>query len=143
MRPPAITSKTFLVIIVAWLLPSMVLGQSVESSGNPETSPSGNAPQVSDESIPSVEPTPAFSVKSEVPPHAAVEPSTISPPPFHGPNSSMMGVGGLMGNPHLGHMPVLTDYRVIWLPEQPVRGQPTDLWMLRQDISLIAPIWQD
>jgi hypothetical protein len=48
-----------------------------------------------------------------------------------------------MGSPILGHMPFLADYRLIWLPEQPVRGQPSDLWMLRQDMSLMTPIWQD
>jgi hypothetical protein len=67
----------------------------------------------------------------------------INPPPFDGPTPSMLGAGGLMGSPILGHMPVLADYRAFWIPQEGVHGQATDLWLLRQDISLIAPVWQD
>jgi hypothetical protein len=54
----------------------------------------------------------------------------------------MMGGPGLLGGPLTGHMPVMSSYRILWEPEQPVRGQPTDLGVVRQDLHFLAPLWQ-
>jgi hypothetical protein len=40
-------------------------------------------------------------------------------------------------------MPVRADYRVLWIPEQHVQGQPTNLGLVQQDFSFAVPLWQD
>ena len=49
----------------------------------------------------------------------------------------------LFFNGDLGKMLPRADYGVTWLPEQKVQGQPTNLGFVRQDFSLIHPIYQD
>jgi hypothetical protein len=46
-------------------------------------------------------------------------------------------------NPLVGHMQDRADYRVIWFPNEPVAGQPTNLGYVQQDLSLALPCWQD
>jgi hypothetical protein len=45
-------------------------------------------------------------------------------------------------NPVVGHAPLRTEYRAIWLPSQPVGGQPTNLGYVQQDVSVSFPLWQ-
>jgi hypothetical protein len=45
--------------------------------------------------------------------------------------------------PFTGQPPVLATYRVLWIPDQPVRGQATDLSLVRQDFTFTAPTWHD
>ena len=35
------------------------------------------------------------------------------------------------------------NYSAVWYPDQPVRGQNTDLGVVRQDFSLSMPVWHD
>ena len=39
-------------------------------------------------------------------------------------------------------MLIRSDYRITWLPDQPVSGQPAELGMLQQDFSLTGPLVQ-
>jgi hypothetical protein len=48
-----------------------------------------------------------------------------------------------MMSPTVGNMPLRADYRVLWFPQQPVSGQPTNLGMVQEDFSFAAPLWQD
>ena len=34
-------------------------------------------------------------------------------------------------------------YRVLWMPDQPVSGQPAYLGMAAQDLSLMFPVWRN
>ena len=45
-------------------------------------------------------------------------------------------------NPVVGFAPIRTDYRVTWLPAEPVVGQPTNLGYVQQDFLLSFPLWQ-
>ena len=45
-------------------------------------------------------------------------------------------------NPIVGHAPLRADYRAVWLPSQPVSGQPTSLGYVQQELSLSFPLWQ-
>ncbi len=68
---------------------------------------------------------------------AAADPLAVSPAlmnPFG-------GAGGLFGG-QVGQAVPRATYTVLGLPDQPVRGQPTHLGVLRQDLVLGTPIWQ-
>ena len=86
-------------------------------------------------------PTPAEYPGPLGPPVAAPAGEGPKPPPaapsFDG--SSAAPFGGAMFGPTLPS--VL--YRVFWAPDQPVRGQPTDLGLVREDFAVTAPVWQD
>jgi hypothetical protein len=45
-------------------------------------------------------------------------------------------------SPELGKVLIRSDYRITWLPDQPVSGQPAELGMLQQDFSLTGPLVQ-
>jgi hypothetical protein len=138
MRPVRM-NRLMMVTLWIMLLPTIASGQSAENAraDNPTRErgddtilvPQGNG----DEIVPLEAPSPL----------APDQEPRINPPPFDGPTPSMMGPAGLMGSPILGRMPVLADYHAFWIPTQPVSNQPTNLWMLRQDLSLIGPVWQD
>jgi hypothetical protein len=44
--------------------------------------------------------------------------------------------------PELGKLPLTSDYRFTYMPDQPVAGQPAELGWLQQDFSLSAPLRQ-
>jgi hypothetical protein len=97
------------------------------------------------QALPSPLPPPSREV-IEDPIPAAVPPENGTrerpePPSFNG-TSSQMG-GSLWDSPVLGHAVPRADYRIYWFPEEHVGGQPTNLAMVRQDLSLWYPIWQD
>src|SRR5260370_31474872 len=62
-------------------------------------------------------------------------PVTEPPPAFQGPFSNLMG-------PSVGHLVPRVDYRATWFPDEEVRGQPTNLGYVQQDISVVFPVWQ-
>jgi hypothetical protein len=45
-------------------------------------------------------------------------------------------------SPELGKLPLTSDYRLMYVPDQPVVDQPAELGMLQQDFSLSAPLRQ-
>lgn len=58
--------------------------------------------------------------------------------------------GALAGGPFslfsgadVGHLPYRADYRATWFPDEEVKGQPTNLGFVRQDLTLSCPIWQN
>src|SRR6516165_2011570 len=102
MRCRTRMSRNILIIFVVGMLPSYGLGQTIESSGSREPKSSGNATQVPEEPVTSVGPFPPSKDSLEAPSPAPAESPQISPPPFDGPNSGMIGSAGLMGNPNLG-----------------------------------------
>jgi len=59
-------------------------------------------------------------------------------------DSSGRAAGGFspIFNPLVGHASIRADYRVTWLPAEPVVGQPTNLGYVQQDLSLSFPLWQ-
>ena len=58
------------------------------------------------------------------------------PPAFQGPFANLMG-------PAVGHLVPRVDYRATWFPDEEVRGQPTNLGYVQQNLSAVFPIWQD
>ncbi len=44
--------------------------------------------------------------------------------------------------PELGKLPLTSEYRVTYFPDQPVAGQPAELGLLQQDFSLSVPLQQ-
>ena len=44
--------------------------------------------------------------------------------------------------PELGKLPIRSDYRITWFPDQPVAGQPAELGLFQQDFSLSVPLRQ-
>ncbi len=78
-----------------------------------------------------------------------------SPPPpptqggqaLHGQSADAFGpaAGGFSPfmNPVVGHAPLRADYRVTWLPSEPISGQPTNLGYVQQDFSVSCPVWQN
>jgi hypothetical protein len=44
--------------------------------------------------------------------------------------------------PELGKLPIRSDYRITWFPDQPVAGQPAELGLFQQDFSLSVPLHQ-
>jgi hypothetical protein len=44
----------------------------------------------------------------------------------------------VIGPPQLG-----VRYNVTWYPDEPVRGQPADLGLVRQDLNLAYPLWRN
>lgn len=65
------------------------------------------------------------------------------PSPLPDAFSSRMGGFRAFDNPVVGHLPITVDYRIMWLPSEPVRAQPTDLEMERATFAVRTPIWQD
>jgi hypothetical protein len=63
---------------------------------------------------------------------ASAESSSLAPRGFGG-MSSGRGMGMDSG----------PGYKVLWMPDQPVRGQPTDLGMVEQNLSLMVPVWKN
>jgi hypothetical protein len=55
----------------------------------------------------------------------------------------MGGFGGAGGLGGTGIAAPRINYAAVWYPDQPVRGQNTDLGMVRQELSLASPIWRD
>jgi hypothetical protein len=87
-----------------------------------------------------------------VPSTAMPEPS---PPPPHveHPNSGYEGDAGTLlsgrggfgsfAGGDVGHLPFRVDYRVTWFPDEEVKRQPANLGFVREDFSLVCPIWQN
>jgi hypothetical protein len=46
-------------------------------------------------------------------------------------------------SPSLGQLPFRIAYGITGYPEQPVRGEPTNLGFIRQDLRMGAPVWQN
>lgn len=87
----------------------------------------------------STEPTPTAlpsppALAADTPPSNTVPPPDLSSPPVIGPSAWI--------NPHVGHAPLLVDYRGAWFPEEPVAGQATNLGYVEQDLSIAMPTWQ-
>jgi len=80
----------------------------------------------------------------------SVEALPAAPPPAEGsqavqsPDAFAPAAGGFSPflNPLVGHAVLRTDYRAIWLPAEPVTGQPTNLGYVQQDFSVSFPLWQ-
>lgn len=53
------------------------------------------------------------------------------------------GIGTRFGIGILGGRFGVPGYGLTWIPTQPVAGQPTDLSVLRQDLSVFAPIYRE
>jgi hypothetical protein len=64
-------------------------------------------------------------------------------PPPTGERGGGIDPGGGFFNPIVGHARTFIDYRATGLPNEQVAGQPTVLGLVRQDISVGAPVWQD
>jgi hypothetical protein len=47
-----------------------------------------------------------------------------------------------LANPELGKILIRSEYRITWLPDQPVKDQPAELGWLQQDFSLSGPLYQ-
>jgi hypothetical protein len=90
---------------------------------------------------PRVETEPSITESKETPPSdRAVLPvadAALADSPGRG-----FGPTGNLFNPVVGHAVPLVEYRVTWLPDERVSGQPTVLGFVRQDISFGVPVWQ-
>ena len=78
---------------------------------------------------------PPRAVPDNRPPDLFPQPDETRPAPR--PGNPLAGLGGL-GNAFPG-----PGYSVSWNPSRPVRNQDADLGIVRQDLSLFAPIWSD
>jgi hypothetical protein len=58
-----------------------------------------------------------------------------------GDSSARGGYSGFFGA-DVGHLPYRADYRATWFPNEEVKGQPTTLGFVRQDLSFSSPLWQ-
>lgn len=63
----------------------------------------------------------------------------LGPPP----NVAAENIGSRFGLGVLGGRFGIPGYGLMWIPPQPVSGQPTNLGVVRQDLSLFAPIYHD
>ena len=63
-----------------------------------------------------------------------LDPPRPTPPGSTNPLAGLGGLGSVIPGP---------GYTVTWNPARPVANQGTDLGIVRQDLSLIAPIWQE
>jgi len=74
------------------------------------------------------------------PPDNAGEPKVVAPPEQS--LASQSPFANLMA-PTVGHLFPRADYRAGWFPDEPVRGQPTNLGYVQQSLSFNTPFWQD
>jgi hypothetical protein len=119
--------------------------QSRDANGGTIGSPLPAAAQSEPE--PSAAPFPGPAI-----PDAVVEPFPPALPPIEAsqavqappPDAFAPSTGGFSPfmNPVVGRAPVRTDYWVVWLPAEPVAGQPTNLGYVQQDFALSFPLWQ-
>jgi hypothetical protein len=118
------TSGTVRALAVALLLalPGLVAAQDVPPP------PPGAAPLPPDIASPDLPPPPP-------PPPGPPAPSADAPlfSPF---------AGAPWASPTVGHVPYAASYRVTWLPDESVSGQPTHFGVVEQDASLRFPLWQ-
>jgi hypothetical protein len=63
-------------------------------------------------------------------------------PPVDGPVFSSPFGGAPWASPTVGHVPYVASYRLTWLPDESVRGQPTHFGLVDQDASVRFPFWQ-
>jgi hypothetical protein len=63
-------------------------------------------------------------------------------PPVDGPLLSSPFAAGPWAGPAVGHVPYLASYRITWLPDESVRGQPAHFGLVEHDASAKFPIWQ-
>jgi hypothetical protein len=77
-----------------------------------------------------------------VPPPPPPTTTTTTAPPADGSLLSPFA-GAPWATPTVGHMPFTASYRVTWLPDEPVSGQPTHLGIVQNDASVRFPIWQN
>jgi hypothetical protein len=70
----------------------------------------------------------------------AGEPKPVIPPDqglsAQGPFANLM-------SPTVGHLFPRADFHVTWFPDEPVRGQPTNLGYTQESLSFNTPFWQD
>jgi hypothetical protein len=80
----------------------------------------------------------------DVPPPLPIEPaaSPESTPPLGLGRDGSFGFSPFM-SPTVGNAQYRADYRVTWYPDEPVRGQPTNLGYVQQDLGVTVPFWQD
>lgn len=96
-------------------------------------------------------PSPPPGIDSPSPAPVSEPPPPPPADPASGGNKADWSAGSLLSErgafssfsgPDVGHLPVRADYRATWFPDEPVKGQPTQLGFVRQDFSLTCPIWQ-
>lgn len=116
---------------------------------NPPSSPSSNQPQDANAgTVPTLESAPAQTEPGplSLPYPEPALPSTGTAQAVQGPplDAFVAAAGGFSPflNPVVGKASLRTDYRVTWLPPQPVTGQSTNLGYVQQDFSLSFPLWQ-
>lgn len=90
-------------------------------------------------SSPAAPPPPPVASGDPAAPPIGTEPFTNVPPP-----SSFGGGGGFgeWANPIVGHVPYRADFRIEDFPDEPVRGQGTNLGYVESDLGVTVPIWQ-
>lgn len=77
-------------------------------------------------------------------------PSFALTPPGPGPEgdfaagsaASARGPFSIFSSADVGHLPYRVDYRATWFPDEAVKGQPTNLGLVREDLTLSCPVWQ-
>jgi hypothetical protein len=89
-------------------------------------------------------PLPPAAVASEVAPPPQAFP-TAEAPANAVPSSAIASPGGPGDwfNPVVGQVPYRADFRVLDFPDEPVRGQPTNLGYVQSDLGVTLPVWQD
>jgi hypothetical protein len=99
---------------------------------------------------PAAQPAVELPAPTPLPEVPGAQPSPSAPSPLPPPDAPPPDLGGRAGggmfqmfSPVVGHMLPRADYRFTWFPEEPVRGQPTNLGYFQQDFSASLPVWQD
>jgi hypothetical protein len=132
--PPAF-SRTARVLAVTFLLalPASALAQGPPPV--PPPPPPGPDAVLPQSAFPDVAPLPP-------PPEWPPPPPLLAAPPADGPMLSSPFAGAPWASPTVGQVPFVASYRVTWLPDESVRGQPTKFGLVDQDASVRFPIWQ-
>jgi hypothetical protein len=57
----------------------------------------------------------------------------------------LSGRGGFGGfaSPDVGRLPFRVDYHITWFPDEEVKSQAANLGFVREDFSLVVPLWQN
>lgn len=109
----------------------------------PPGSASGQLPYAAPAASPvdPTQPPPAPSLGTLPPPGDLSRPA-MKGPDLLSPSDGFGGMGRLGGfgpGANLG----CVDYKVLWMPNEPVSGQPTNFAMVGQDFSVKVPIWSN
>jgi hypothetical protein len=134
-------AASVLTAAVLFALPLTALAQGV-----PVPPPGGAAADTVPPAGPPVPPPPPPPPVPWVVPEqpAPLPPPQVAPPapPVDGPLLSPFA-GAPWASPTVGHVPYSAAYRITWLPDESVHGQPTNFGLVQHDASVRAPIWQD